>query len=141
MWIEHLCGVNSQWAANASFYTTCRLSSFQNEALILELAVKNYEFRQAIYKSELEELRRWCADWGLIDMGFGRGKTTYCYFVVAAACTFLPYDSEVRMIIAKSGILIVVADDFFDGKGSLDELENLTEAVRRCVRVCAYTSS
>ncbi|WJZ96335.1 hypothetical protein VitviT2T_015029 [Vitis vinifera] len=74
---------------------------------------------------------RWCEDWGLSNMGFGREKTTYCYFAVAVACSFLPHDSEVRMIVAKSGILIIVADDFFDTKGSLNELESLTEAVRR----------
>ncbi|XP_034698760.1 (E,E)-geranyllinalool synthase-like [Vitis riparia] len=127
MCIEQLCEINTQWTGKASFY---RLSCFHNDVL-MQLAVKNYEFRQAIYKSELEELKRWCEDWGLSNMGFGREKTTYCYFAVAVACSFLPHDSEVRMIVAKSGILIIVADDFFDTKGSLNELESLTEAVRR----------
>lgn len=68
-------------------------------------------------------------------MGFGREKTTYCYFAVAVACSFLPHDSEVRMIVAKSGILIIVADDFFDTKGSLNELESLTEVVRRYIYI------
>ncbi|KAJ7968504.1 Terpene synthase [Quillaja saponaria] len=63
-------------------------------------------------------------------MGFGREKTTYCYFAIAA-CTSLPCDSYVRMLVAKSAILITVADDFFDMKGSLSELEDLTDAVRR----------
>ena len=73
---------------------------------------------------------RWCKDWGLADMGFGREKTTYCYFAVAASSS-LPHDSAVRTIVAKSAILVTVADDFFDTKGSLDELESLTEAVGR----------
>ncbi|WJZ96336.1 hypothetical protein VitviT2T_015030 [Vitis vinifera] len=97
---------------------------------LMQLAVKNYELRQAIFKSELEELKRWCKDWGLTDMGFGREKTTYCYFAVAASSS-LPHDSAVRTIVAKSAILVTVADDFFDTKGSLDELESLTEAVGR----------
>ena len=63
-------------------------------------------------------------------MGFGREKTTYCYFAVAASCS-LPYDSDVRMFVAKSGIIITVADDFYDMKGSLTELQTLTEAIRR----------
>ncbi|KAL5579370.1 hypothetical protein UlMin_011812, partial [Ulmus minor] len=86
--------------------------------------------RQSIYKAELEELKRWSKDWGLSDMGFGREKTTYCYFGIAASCS-LPYDSDVRMFVAKSGILITVADDFYDIKGSLPELQILTEAIRR----------
>ncbi|KAE8707525.1 putative P(E)-nerolidol/(E,E)-geranyl linalool synthase [Hibiscus syriacus] len=43
----------------------------------------------------------------------------------------LPYDSDIRMVVAKSGILITVADDFFDTEGSLEELNILTDAVRR----------
>ncbi|RVW46283.1 (E,E)-geranyllinalool synthase [Vitis vinifera] len=78
---------------------------------LMQLAVKNYELRQAIFKSELEELKRWCKDWGLTDMGFGREKTTYCYFAVAASSS-LPHDSAVRTIVAKSAILVTVADDF-----------------------------
>ncbi|KAL5579378.1 hypothetical protein UlMin_011820 [Ulmus minor] len=91
---------------------------------------QNYVFRQSIYKAELEELKRWSKDWGISDMGFGREKTTYCYFGIAASCS-LPYDSDVRMFVAKSGILITVADDFYDTKGSLTELQTLTEAIRR----------
>ena len=64
-------------------------------------------------------------------MGFGREKTTYCYFAIAASGSQLPHDSDVRMIVAKSAIVITVADDFFDMKGSLSELRSLTEAVRR----------
>ena len=67
---------------------------------------------------------------GLSDMGFGREKTTYCYFAVTASST-LPYDSEIRMIVAKSAIVITVADDFFDMEGSLIELKGLTNAVQR----------
>ncbi|RVX08508.1 (E,E)-geranyllinalool synthase [Vitis vinifera] len=126
MWIEQQYKNNTLWTGKASFY---RLSCFHDEGL-MQLAVKNYELRQAIFKSELEELKRWCKDWGLADMGFGREKTTYCYFAVAASSS-LPHDSAVRTIVAKSAILVTVADDFFDTKGSLDELESLTEAVGR----------
>lgn len=65
-------------------------------------------------------------------MGFGREKTTYCYFATAAAIgVSLPYDSHVRLILAKSAILITVADDFFDIEGSLNELKSLADAVKR----------
>lgn len=74
---------------------------------------------------------RWSKDLGLTHMGFGREKTTYCYFAAAAACTSLPYDSDVRKMVAKSAIIVTVADDFFDMKGSLSDLNCLTEAVQR----------
>ena len=70
-------------------------------------------------------------------MGFGREKTVYCYFAIAAS-TSLPQDSDVRMIIAKSAIVITVADDFYDMEGSLDELEKLTDAVQRYTIPCLY---
>jgi geranyllinalool synthase len=63
-------------------------------------------------------------------MGFGREKTAYCYFAVAAS-TSLPQDSEIRMMVAKSAIVITVADDFYDMEGSLDDLERITDAVQR----------
>ena len=63
-------------------------------------------------------------------MGFGREKTAYCYFAVAAS-TSLPQDSEIRMMVAKSAIVITVADDFYDLEGSLDDLEKITDAVQR----------
>ncbi|KAK3028498.1 hypothetical protein RJ639_038566 [Escallonia herrerae] len=125
MWIEEN-RVSPLWTGKASFY---RLTCLQDEN-IMQLAMENYKFRQLIYRNELEELKRWSKDTGLGDMGFGREKTTYCYFAVAAS-SCLPHDSLVRMIVAKSAILITVADDFFDMKGALDELQELTVAVQR----------
>lgn len=72
----------------------------------------------------------WSKKWGLTEMGFGREKTTYCYFAVSAS-TSLPVHSLVRKIVAKSAILITVADDFYDMNGSLNQLQALSEAVQR----------
>ncbi|KAF8409325.1 hypothetical protein HHK36_005399 [Tetracentron sinense] len=116
------------WMGKASFY---RLSCLN--IMLLQLATENYTTRQSIYRNELDELRRWSKDSGLCDMGFAREKTTYCYFAMAATIS-LSYLSDVRMVAAKSGIIVIivtVADDFFDIGGSLDELKILMEAVRR----------
>ncbi|KAI8567584.1 hypothetical protein RHMOL_Rhmol02G0133200 [Rhododendron molle] len=125
-WIEANDHVDALWIAKASFY---RLSCLHNDKL-MKLAVENYKLRQSIYQRELEEVTRWSREWGLSEMGFGREKTTYCYFAVAASGS-LPRGSAVRLIVAKSAILITVADDFFDMKGSLDDLRSLNEAVQR----------
>lgn len=63
-------------------------------------------------------------------MGFGREKTMYCYFAVAAS-TSLPHDSYIRLLVAKCAIVITVADDFFDMRGSLEELHVLIEAIHK----------
>ncbi|KAJ4930464.1 hypothetical protein NE237_000168 [Protea cynaroides] len=105
-------------------------SPYLHEDLLQQLAVENYIFRQSIYENELIMLRRWCEESGLTDMGFGREKSTYCYFAIASSSK-LSYFSEIRILVAKSAIIVTVADDFFDFEGSLEDLENLTEAVRR----------
>ncbi|XP_052182999.1 (E,E)-geranyllinalool synthase [Diospyros lotus] len=126
-WIE-ATQVDSLWLGKASLY---RLSCLQAEKLMV-LAVENFKFRQLIYQSELQQLEKWAKDWGLRDMGFGREKTTYCYYAAAtSSSSTLPPDSLARLIVAKTAILVTVADDFFDMEGSLNELRALTEAVER----------
>ncbi|KAE9591757.1 putative alpha-farnesene synthase [Lupinus albus] len=165
MWIEEK-EANVLWKGKASYN---RISHHYNYEL-LQLAIQNFEFKQSIFKNELDELKRssifvyffkfksmkfvlilniyldtymigicgvmiyiyrWTEEWGMSNMGFGREKTTYCYFAVAASTTFIPHDSYIRMLVAKSGIIITVADDFFDMIGSSSELEALTYAVGR----------
>nr|AQA26340.1 geranyllinalool synthase 1 [Tripterygium wilfordii] len=126
MWITQEHDSTLLWMGKFSFH---RLS-YDNSERLTQLAVQNYKYRQSIYRKELVELKRWSREWGLSEMGFGREKTTYCYFVVAAS-TSLPKHSDVRLIAAKIGILITVADDFFDEHASLDELQNLTHAIQR----------
>ncbi|XP_058073243.1 (E,E)-geranyllinalool synthase-like isoform X2 [Magnolia sinica] len=117
---------NCLWMEKASYY---RLS-FLNNSLLLQLAKDNYTQRQLIFMNELEELTRWSKESGLRDIGFGREKTTYCYLAIAAVA-YSPSLSDLRMVAAKSAILVTVIDDFFDMEGSMDELNQLTEAIRR----------
>ncbi|GMI82367.1 terpene synthase 04, GERANYLLINALOOL SYNTHASE, TERPENE SYNTHASE 4 [Hibiscus trionum] len=125
-WIEDINNSNILWVGKTSAH---RLSTLLNKKL-LQLAVAEYEFRQSIYRNELEEVTRWSKSRGMSDMGFGRERTTFCYFAIASSIP-LPYDSEVRMIITKSAVVITVADDFYDSEASIDELNNLTDAIAR----------
>ncbi|CAA0817906.1 (E-E)-geranyllinalool synthase [Striga hermonthica] len=106
-----------------------RLSGSKNNKL-LQLAVENYELRQMIYRRELEELKGWSKKWRLSEMGFGREKSVYTYFVMATSSCF-PFNSIMRLVAAKAAIIVTVADDFYDMEGSLTELETLTDAIRR----------
>ncbi|CAK8530502.1 unnamed protein product [Lathyrus sativus] len=126
VWIEET-EANVLWKGKTSYN---RVSCIYNDEF-LQLATLNFEFKQLIYKNELKELKRWTEKYGMSDMGFGREKSTYSYFAVAASLTSLPYDSYVRILVAKTAIIITVADDFFDSVGSLNQLEILTEAVQR----------
>ncbi|KAG1347134.1 putative S-linalool synthase-like [Cocos nucifera] len=123
MYIERSKGYNL-WIGRSS---SCRLTCPDD---IILLATKTFMTRQSVYRTELNELKRWSRDTGLANMGFGREKTTYCYFVATTPVSH-PLDSEARKIVAKCAILVTVADDFFDEHGSLDELQRLNEAVQR----------
>lgn len=78
------------------------------------------------------QLCRWSKETGLSDIGFGREKTAYLYFAISASCC-VPHDSMVRLLLlAKSAIIVIVADDFYDMEGSPTDLELLTHSVQSC---------
>ncbi|XP_073154167.1 S-linalool synthase-like [Henckelia pumila] len=124
-WIEEH-NKSPLWVGKASFY---RLSCLDNKNLA-RLAVKNYEFRQSIYKQELEEMKRWSEKWGLSEMGFGRDKTVYTYYAIAS-CSCHPFNSIMRVVMAKAATIVTVADDFYDMEGSVSEQRLLTTAIQR----------
>ncbi|KAL5989315.1 hypothetical protein ACLOJK_010214 [Asimina triloba] len=101
-----------------------------NNPSLLELARHNYAHRQSIYRSELEELKRWVKDHGICSLGFGREKTAYCYFAVATTM-YHTHMTEARMTAAKNGLLLTIIDDFFDCYATLDELTIFTDAIER----------
>ncbi|KAM7254813.1 hypothetical protein ACFE04_020054 [Oxalis oulophora] len=78
-------------------------------------------------ETEFDEAR-WTMINGLSDLGFGRERTTYCYFAIASCDSF---GASLRMMVSKLAILITVADDLYDAKGSIHELRALTDAIRR----------
>ncbi|KAL2932014.1 S-linalool synthase [Bienertia sinuspersici] len=114
------------WLARMDHLDHREISCLDNMDL-LQLAKENYEYRQMVYKKELVELLRWSNEWGIPDMGFARDKAIYCYFAISSSSS-LPYDTDIRLIVAKSAVLITIFDDFFDMEGSLDELQILANA-------------
>ncbi|KAM7255129.1 hypothetical protein ACFE04_020370 [Oxalis oulophora] len=122
MWIEE--ENNNFWMGKGSFHM---LQSPHKDNL-RQLAIKNFESRQSTYKHELEELKRWTRINRLSDLGFGRERTTYCYFAIASCDSV---GASLRMMVSKLAILITVTDDFYDTEGSILELRALTDAIRR----------
>lgn len=76
------------------------------------------------------KLSRWVAQYRLDKLKFARQKLPYCYFS-GAATLFSPELSDARISWAKNGVLTTVVDDFFDVGGSIDELENLVQLVKK----------
>ncbi|XP_028550108.1 S-linalool synthase-like [Dendrobium catenatum] len=134
--LEHiLCieggGIYNFWVGKNATYRVLQKNDLP------QLAIDNFMMRQSTYRKELQELHRWSKDTGLSMMGFGIEKTTYCYFVMTSS-SCLPLDTYSRKEATKCAILITVADDFFDEKGSMHELSILTDAVQRQENIICY---
>ncbi|KAB2604010.1 S-linalool synthase [Pyrus ussuriensis x Pyrus communis] len=104
--------------------------SCQSKGKLLQLAIENYTLRQSMFRNELKELEMWSKGMGLVEMGFARQKTAYCYFAVASTVSHSSL-SCVRLAVAKGAVIVTVADDFFDKEGPMNELEALANAVKR----------
>lgn len=55
-----------------------------------------------------------------------------------ATTAYHPRLRAVRMTSAKNGILLTIIDDFFDAKGSMNELTHFTDAVERYIHHIAF---
>jgi len=97
---------------------------------ILNLAIEDFSFSQAVYQDELEFLESWVKENMLDQLLFARQRMKYCYLATAATM-FSPELSLARISWAKNSVLINVVDDFFDIAGSREELENLVALVNR----------
>jgi ent-kaurene synthase len=72
----------------------------------------------------------WEKEKRLGELQFARQKMEYCYLSVIAAISAHEL-SDARIACAKTMILTVVIDDFFDVGGSQGELENLIRLVEK----------
>ncbi|TVU15791.1 hypothetical protein EJB05_39329, partial [Eragrostis curvula] len=94
------------------------------------LAVEVFSFSQSIYQDELRHLDSWVKETRLDQLQFARQKMTYCY--LSAAATIFPSElRDARILWAQNALLTAVVDDFFDGGGSKEELENLIALVEK----------
>uniref|UniRef100_A0A2C9VM42 Uncharacterized protein n=1 Tax=Manihot esculenta TaxID=3983 RepID=A0A2C9VM42_MANES len=97
---------------------------------LLTLSLQDFNQCQAMYRKELEYLERWVKEYNFEKLEFARQKIAYAYFAVAAV---LPHPdlSDARIAWAKNSVLTTVVDDFFDFGGSMEEIQNFMELIRR----------
>lgn len=75
-------------------------------------------------------MNRWVVENKLDELKFFRLHLGYCYFAAAATLTD-PELHDARIAWAQNGVLTTVVDDFYDGGGSEEELDNLIELVEK----------
>ncbi|ERN03389.1 (3S,6E)-nerolidol synthase 1 isoform X1 [Amborella trichopoda] len=98
---------------------------------LLEFAVMDFNMVQAMHKQELKEVTRWWRDLGLADMlTFARDKIHEWFMwpvVISSESEF----SVGRVDLTKVVAFIHIIDDIYDIYGTLDELQQFTDAIKR----------
>uniref|UniRef100_A0A0E0CM96 Uncharacterized protein n=1 Tax=Oryza meridionalis TaxID=40149 RepID=A0A0E0CM96_9ORYZ len=95
---------------------------------ILALAVDEFHSSQSVYQQELQDLNSWVAHTRLDELKFARLMPPITYF--SAAAVLLPSEST-RIAWTQNCILTTTVDDFFDGEGSKEEMENLVKLIEK----------
>ncbi|KAK3188180.1 hypothetical protein Dsin_027741 [Dipteronia sinensis] len=108
--------------------------------ILFELAKLNFNMVQATLQNDLREISRWWRNLGLIEnLNFTRDRLVES-FVCVVGLAFQPELSNFRKWLTKVIVLIVLLDDIYDNYGSLEELDDFTNAVDRVLAVRSFFS-
>ncbi|MFS8018446.1 putative alpha-isocomene synthase [Helianthus anomalus] len=101
-----------------------------NESLI-KLAKLGFNQLQSLHKKELSQIYKWWKGFDVpSNIPYARNRLVECY--VWSSCVYIePRYSESRMFLAKVLSMETLLDDTYDAYGTLEELENFTEAIKR----------
>ncbi|KAL2547805.1 terpene synthase 02 [Forsythia ovata] len=99
--------------------------------LLLKLAILDFNMVQSMLQRDLQQVSCWWKDVGLANkLGFARDRLMESFFW-SVGMVFEPEFSECRKGLTKVAKLITIIDDVYDVYGSLEELEQFTDAVER----------
>eukprot|EP00261_Vitis_vinifera_P037647 XP_019078890.1 PREDICTED: isoprene synthase, chloroplastic-like [Vitis vinifera] len=99
--------------------------------VLLELAILDFNMVQSSLLRELQDMSRWWRRMGIANkLQFARDRLMESFFW-AVGMVFEPEYSNCRKGLTKVAALITTLDDIYDIYGSLDELEQFTDAVER----------
>ncbi|KAE8728652.1 Leucoanthocyanidin reductase family protein [Hibiscus syriacus] len=128
-----------------------RIAVYENnenvDKRLLELAKLNFNSVQATLQKDLREISRWWRNLGIMEhLNFTRDRLAESFFC-AVGLAYEPQYSCFRKCLTKITTMILIIDDVYDVYGSLQELEQFTEAVDRwdsskiqklpeCMKIC-----
>ncbi|CAI9759955.1 unnamed protein product [Fraxinus pennsylvanica] len=99
--------------------------------LLLKLAKLDFNMVQSMLQRDLQQVSCWWKDVGLANkLYFARDRLMESFFW-SVGMVFEPQFSECRKGLTKVAKLITIIDDVYDVYGSLEELEQFTDAVER----------
>ncbi|XP_043725711.1 (-)-alpha-terpineol synthase-like isoform X2 [Telopea speciosissima] len=132
--IAHTLEVPSHWRmqwSEARWYGNAYERKKHINASLLELAKLNFNMVQATHQEELKEIYRWWKSEGFAEkLRFARHRLVEC-FLYSVGLVYEPQYGCLRKWLTKLMNLIILIDDVYDIYGSLDELEQFTDAVNR----------
>ncbi|KAH9311808.1 hypothetical protein KI387_026843, partial [Taxus chinensis] len=96
----------------------------------LELAKLDFNYVQAIHRSEIQHIKRWYKDCNFPQLEFTRHREVAIYWT-AAAVMFEPEYSQCRLAYAKAGIMAVITDDLYDTYATLQQAKLFNQAFER----------
>ncbi|KAL6648161.1 hypothetical protein ACP70R_012385 [Stipagrostis hirtigluma subsp. patula] len=98
---------------------------------ILEFAKLDFNLLQRLHLKELKALSRWWKDlYKEVGLTYSRDRVVECYLWSYTAFYEQEY-TRARMILAKIIALIILTDDTYDVRATLEECRKLNEAIQR----------
>ncbi|KAK9031350.1 hypothetical protein V6N11_032733 [Hibiscus sabdariffa] len=133
--VGHALELSSHWRVQW-FDVKWRITVYENrkniDKRLLELAKLNFNTVQATLQKDLREISRWW--WwnlGIMEhLNFTRDRLAES-FLCAVGVAYEPQFSCFRKRLTKITTMILILDDVYDVYGSLQELEQFTQAVDR----------
>ncbi|KAK2644276.1 hypothetical protein Ddye_019471, partial [Dipteronia dyeriana] len=125
----HALELSTHWRVHW-FEVKWHINMYENDRdmnqILFELAKLNFSMVQATLQNDLRDISRWWRNLGLIEnLNFTRDRLVEC-FMCSVGLVFQPNLS--RKWLTKVVVFIPVIDDIYDNYGSLEELQDFTNA-------------
>ncbi|KAK0580164.1 hypothetical protein LWI29_037317 [Acer saccharum] len=149
--VSHALELSAHWRVYW-FDVKWHINMYENDRdmnqILFELAKLNFNMVQATLQNDLRGISRWWRNLGLIEnLNFTRDRLVESFMCVVGLA-FQPKLSNFRKWLTKVIVFILVIDDIYDNYGSLEELQDFTNAVdrwdskeihehsRNCIKLC-----
>ncbi|XP_047958834.1 cineole synthase 1, chloroplastic-like [Salvia hispanica] len=133
-WIKYSLDIPIHWRiqrANASVWIDAYKKRPDMNPIVLELAMLDLNVVQAQFQDELKQDFRWWRNTSMVEkLPFARDRLVECYFWTTGIVQPRQH-TDARVAVGKVNALITTIDDVYDVYGTLEELEQFTEAIRR----------
>nr|ACM89961.1 1,8 cineole synthase 2 [Salvia fruticosa] len=116
---------------NASMWIDAYKRRSDMNPIVLELAILDSNIVQAQYQEELKQDLQWWRNTCIVEkLPFARDRLVECYFWTTGIVQPRQH-ANARITVGKVNALITTIDDVYDVYGTLEELEQFTDVIRR----------